>query len=190
MKIVTTMAMFGIVAAIAAVSAKAQEGCDGPVLVTGYLATTCGLCYESVPHCLGSTTVRNDYLRCGGSGYTSCSSMNDTVGHWCMPCTETPDYIKAAQILSAYTDCQCKNNSDPPPIPVECHPLQFCGTYGYITCSVGTTGGTPMTAQVLYSLGDYTGCIIAKLQKSPSPSVVELALVILKSMIIRNVHLA
>ena len=170
------MHVMGIIAGLAVVSAKAQEeGCDGPILVGGSTVNSCGPCSATEPHCPGSTTVRNDYYRCGGSGFTSCSSMNDTVGQSGMPCTLTSDYNALVILQLAYDDCLSDQYKyDPPRI---CTPPQFCQ---WNTCSAGTTGGTPIVAQVVYSLGNYTGCMIAKHQKSSSPSIVELALVILK----------
>ncbi len=167
-----TILLVGIMAGVATVSAKAQDGggCDGPVLVAGSTVNTCD-CDNTTQGCTGSTTVRNGYYHCGGSGFTYCFQSDDTIGYSNMPCTETHDTDKLWLLQEAYDDCQRdKDKYDP---PRTCPPIQYCD---WNTCSAGTTGGTAITAQVIDNLGDENGCDnIAQLQKFPSKSVVELA---------------
>jgi hypothetical protein len=171
----------GIIAGLAAVSAKAQEGgCDGPVFVAGSVVNTCGTCLETAPHCPGYTDRRDDYYTCGGSGYTYCSQSPQVVGYSGMTCTDTGDINKLVALQMAYDDCLIDAAHGNVPYS-SCHAPQYCGIYGWHTCSAGTTGGIPIIAVKLIELGDYTGCMLAKLQKSPSPSVVELALVTLRA---------
>jgi hypothetical protein len=187
MKTLKTMFALGIVAGLAAVSANAQEGCDGPVLVPGYTAGSCncvnstsgsgssggsGSCQPSS----GTVGYRNDYYTCGGSGYTSCSSESATVGYVNPGCVDTPNTSALVTLEDAYADCIRLNNGTYNP-PITCTPPQFCD---WNTCSMATSGGTPITANVVDGLGDNNGCMLAKLQKSPSKSVVELAQAILK----------
>jgi hypothetical protein len=150
---VRIMLAAGITAGVAVGSA---EGCDGPVLVAGSFVNTCGTCLDTAPHCPGYTDRRDDYCKCGGSGCTYCSESFDTVGNLGMPCTDTPNVAEGERLQGLYEDC-------------------------LIDAGKGTTGGTPIIATKLSALGDYDGCMLAKLQESPSPSVVELALVTLRT---------
>jgi hypothetical protein len=102
--------------------------------------------------------------------------MSDTIGYSGMPCTDTMDLNALVLLQEAYDDCVRHNNGYP---PQKCTPPQFCQ---WNTCSAGTTGGTPITAQVLFDIGDFTGCVIARLQEPPSPSVVELTLIIVRGL--------
>jgi len=153
----------GIIAGLAAVSAKAQEGCDGPVLVSGMTVNTCGTCSGGT--CPGSTGVRNDYYECGGSGFTYCSQMNATVGYSQMPCTSAFNSAQWVLDNEYYQDCLTDQKHNDP--SRNCPKPQLCD---YITCSPGTTGGQPIILPIVYDLGDNNGCWWVMLQKSPFSS--------------------
>lgn len=170
------MFAIGTVAALAGVSATAQEGgCNGPVSVPGSVTGSC-TCNNTEPHCTGGpVTRRDDYTRCGSTGYTYCHTMNATIGRSGIPCVGSFNSGTYDTLYSLWQDCllDCsKGNVD----CSSCHQPVFCD---WNFCTESTTGGTPIVAQVLYELGNYTGCTYAKLQDSP-PSVVELALVFLR----------
>jgi hypothetical protein len=171
---VRIMLAAGITAGVAVGSA---EGCDGPVLVAGSFVNTCGTCLDTAPHCPGYTDRRDDYCKCGGSGYTYCSESFDTVGNLGMPCTDTPNVAEGERLQGLYEDCLIDAGKGNVPYS-SCHAPVYSDWH---TCSAGTTGGTPIIATKLSALGDYDGCMLAKLQESPSPSVVELALVTLRT---------
>jgi hypothetical protein len=161
----------GITAGLAVGSAA---GCDGPVLTPGSSVNTCGPCSTNSPTCPGFTSVRNDYYHCGGSGFTYCSQSNQTVGQSHMPCSTSTDMALWTRMVLLYQDCLTDQKHNDPsrtcPYPDICVAT---------TCSAGTAGGYPIVFAAVSDLGDYDGCMLAKLQKSPSPSVVELALVVL-----------
>lgn len=165
----------GIIAGLAVASAKAQEGCAGPVFVAGSTTGSCN-CSPTAPHCTGGpVTRRDDYTRCGSTGYTYCHTMSATIGRSGIPCVASFSPGTYDTLYSLWQDCllDCsKGNVD----CSSCHAPVFCD---WNFCTESTTGGTPIVVQVLYELGDYTGCGYAKLQESP-PSVVELALVFLR----------
>jgi hypothetical protein len=157
MKILKTMFALGIVAGLAAVSAKAQ--CDGPVVVPGYTAGSCSCSnYQSDPlpstgACTASSGIigyRNTYTTCGGDGYTSCTTSNEVVGYEYTGCLDTPDYAAYSSLLISYDDCV--DNDRPHGMPWKCL-LPWCG---WNTCTMGT-GGTPLKADVEVSLGDDCG---------------------------------
>lgn len=183
MEIVKIMLAVGIIAGLAVLSAKAQEGCNGPVFVPGFTTGTCA-CANTIPigsgNCSsGTVTVRNDYTRCGGSGFTYCHEMNDTVGRASMPCVQTMNLPELTRLEMLYRDClvDCDRHNVVPYVPCSsCYEPRFCD---WNSCNTDTTGGSPITALVLYELGE-SPCGMAKLQKYPSPSVIELARVILR----------
>lgn len=154
------------------------RGCDGPVFVAGSTTGSCSCISSASPCSGGPVTVRNDYYKCGGSGFTYCNAMDDTIGRSGIPCVETADWNALWTLQALYDDClvDCDRHDVVPYVPCSsCRLPTFCD---WNFCNLSTTGGSPITAPVLYELGD-SPCGIAKLQKSPSPSVVELALVIL-----------
>lgn len=166
----------GIIAGLM-VSDEAR-GCDGPVFVAGSTTGSCSCISSASPCSGGPVTVRNEYYKCGGDGSESCSEMNDTIGRSGIPCVATFDVGILATLQSAYEDClvDCDRHSVVPYVPCSsCQQPTFCQ---WNFCNLSTTGGSPITASVLYELGD-SPCGMARLQKSPSPSVMELALVIL-----------
>jgi hypothetical protein len=169
----------GVIAVIV-ISAKAQEGCDGPVTVPGIAPgyCTCVSTANGGPggsvgsgYCqpVGSTTTQSDYSICGGSGYTYCTCLNETVGYSGLTCTDTTSIAALGGAEQGYEDCmldqQYHNNYN-------C-PFSWCV---WNTCTMPTSGGTPIVKCVVNDLGDYTGCAIAQLRKPASPSVVKLAL--------------
>ena len=146
------MFVFGIVTGLAAVSVKAQ--CDGPVLVPGYTAGSCN-CDNSSSSCKPSSETigyRNDYYKCGGCGYDSCSTTSQTVGYVNPGCVDTPNMAELATLEEAYEDCLRVNNGYGYP---PCQPPQFCD---WNACSMATSGGTPITADVETSLGNANDC--------------------------------
>ena len=154
MKILKTMFALGIVAGLAVISAKA---CDGPVLVPGYTAGNCTPVNYSETSGAGACTPssgvighRDDYTSCGGDGYTSCTTTNQQVGFENPGCVDT--YSQAADTIAtmAYIDCMRRNNGDNYPA---CH-YRFDQ---FNTCSMATSGGTPINADVEISLGDNCG---------------------------------
>ena len=167
------MFVVGIIAGLAVVSAKAQEGCNGPVFVPGSATGSCN-CSPTPPNCSGGpVTVRNDYSRCGGTGFTYCHSMNDTIGYSGMPCVGRFDLGILVTLQLAYGDCIVDHqHNDPNRV---CTPPQYCQ---WNFCEPSTSGGSPITASVLYELGS-SPCGIVKLQRFPSPSVVKLTLAFL-----------
>ena len=155
------MYVVGIIAGLAVASAKAQEGgCDGPVLKPGSSFNNCGPCSTNPPICPGFTSVRNDYYHCGGSGYTYCDQSTQTVGQSHMPCTQTTDMVLWTTMVLAYQDCLTDQRHNDPtrtcPFPDICVAT---------TCSAGTTGGYPIVFAAVSDLGDYTGCMLAKLER-------------------------
>ncbi len=156
MKKAKIMFALGIVAGLAAVSAKAQ--CDGPVLVPGLTAGQCN-CHNNdttsgTGSCQPSSSdigIRNPYYKCGGDGYTYCTTANQTVGWDGVGCIDTFD-INAQQIaLRYYNDCLDPNN--PPGLVCT---YEFCY---FNACSMDTTGatGTPIVLPVENGLGDDCG---------------------------------
>ena len=151
-----TIFVFGIVAGFVVVSAKA---CDGPIDVPGYIAGSCnpvnndttsgtGSCQPSS----GTIGYRNDYNTCGGDGYASCSVGSQTVGRVNPGCVATYSIADATIAMDAYIDCKRINNGGYTP-PIQC-------TYEFSqfnTCSMATSGGTPITADVENYLGEYYG---------------------------------
>lgn len=139
--------------------------CDGPVLKPGSSFDSCG---PKSPEggCPGFTSVRNDYFHCGGSGFSYCNQATATVGQSHMPCTQTVNMTGYILAYSLWQTC----SQNPPP--------QGCGSVpllrDYVTCSAGSTGGSPIQFPVVTELGD--DCVIAKLQRPPSASVAQLAL--------------
>jgi hypothetical protein len=171
-----------IVAGLAALSAEAQDlgGCDGPQLVTGYDLGTCdcvsntpggptgggtGSCQQS-----GPSSYVNDYYICGGEGFTYCYTESETVGYSYSGCVDTPNYSSLSQLIDAAVDCARLNNGWP---PISCN-FSWCA---WNSCAMPTSGGTPITEHVEYELGDANGCVLAKFQKSSSPSLPKLAMV-------------
>jgi len=151
------MFALGIVAGLAAVSAKAQ--CDGPVIVPGLTAGSCNCAsYQSQDYtpdtgaCTPSASVighRDDYTTCGGDGYTSCTTTYQTVGYTYTGCITTPDFGKYSTLLIGFDDCV---NNDLQHGGGPCR-LNWCD---WNTCTMGT-GGTPINADVETSLGDDCG---------------------------------
>jgi len=166
------MFLVGLISGMVAAGAvKAQEAaCDGPVFVPGSTVDTCD-CDEEEEKCVGSTTVRNDYYTCGGGGYYGCDSMNDTIGYSGMPCTDRMDVGILAILQMAYEDCLIDQDESPVDPPRECEPPEYCD---WNFCDAGTTGGTPITAQVLSGLGA-SGCHVADTQDSKHLLVVRMA---------------
>ncbi len=163
-----TTCVMGIILVMAATAACGME-CNGPILVPGSTVDTCGSCSTNPPGCPGSTIVRNDYYRCGGTGYYGCDSGSGTVGYNNL-CIVTPNFLALALLWSAYEDCQRDKNRNHP-WPTECvrgdSPTLWCA---WNTCSAGTSGGTPITATVLTGLGS-EGCYLANRGK-PSSEIV------------------
>lgn len=143
-----------IIMALTVASIGASEGqCDGPVLSPGSSSDTCH-CSNTPPNCSGSSTVRNDYYHCGGSGYWSCMEQSEVVGYSNRPCVETADTWALFIAQSAYDDCmrdQARNH----PVPIPCIPPRYCDWH---TCTAGTSGGQPIVRQVEWWLGFYWGC--------------------------------
>lgn len=163
-----------LVAVLGIFSALAQEGCNGPKLVPGSSVDTCGPCSESGANssaCPGVTGYRNDYTACGGILFSSCTTSNQIVGWSWMPCTISglASYNAA---IAVYNGCVtgCGGN-------LECV-ATFC-TYpkrcDYVTCSSGTTGGTPIVMPVVGTLGDFNGCVAINNARKAQP-IVQLAL--------------
>jgi hypothetical protein len=171
----------GIVAGLVVVPAKARAGCDGPVLVHGGAIVSCGGCVTTVPHCSGTTTFYDDYYVCGGSGYDSCDTApNMTIGKYAVPCIAQTDVGCVGTLWTAYNDCLIDAAHGNVPYS-SCHNPNDADQYCICTsCVTSTSGGSPLTGTAMSGLGEYTGCTLAKLQKSPSPSVSELVLVILR----------
>jgi len=154
MKIWKIVFTLGIVTGLAAVSAKAQESCDGPVLVPGYTVGSCD-CKNSTLSCTPSSSTigyRDDYYECGGIDYDWCSAYNETVGYVNPGCVDQSNIPLLATLQEAYDDClidAAHHNG-----PGTCPAPQFCD---WNTCSMGTSG-TPIITPVVEYLGDWTYC--------------------------------
>lgn len=134
MKILKIMFVLGIVAGLAATSAK---GCDGLVLHPG---STTGSCQCNGWDCGGSAVVtKNDYNSCGGDGALYCMTQSQQVGST-TPCSYSFDSIDYYLALAAYAYCEASEHGawcgDPP---------QRCN---YVTCTLGTS--TPIYGNVAY----------------------------------------
>ena len=188
MKITHLVGSIAIIAGLAVVSAKAA--CDGPKLVTGSVGSCSGCVWNATDHCPGTVTRYNDRYTCGGWGYESCSTRTDTIGYSGVPCEETgvdynndgiSDFASCQFTLwAAYNDCLIDANKGNVPYS-SCHnpndPNQYCLC---VTCVAGTSGGTAITGAVYSGTGQFTDCMMAKRQESPSP--VRLALVTLRGL--------
>ena len=176
----------GIIAGLAVASTRGQEGgCDGPVLVPGSTSGSCACTNapDSSPSnisggCIGGpVTVINDYTACGGSGYTYCDHSVTNVGS-VMQCIVSNSISGQIYALMMYDDClvDCGKRGG---VPCSSCPalVLFCN---FNTCIPDPTTGVPVSASVLTDLGDFTGCVVARLQILSSPRTIELALAILR----------
>jgi hypothetical protein len=169
----------GIIVGLGVISVEAQENCDGPVTVPGSITGSCS-CDNTQTKCVASATitVMNDYVTCGGNGYSECGATMQTVGYTNPGCDDTFDVSALASLESAYEDCVRINNGSYP--PVTCTPPAFCQ---WNTCAIKTSGGTPILRPVQNTLGDLIGCMLAKIQECPSLRVGKLVQAILTSVV-------
>jgi hypothetical protein len=170
----------GILISLLTSSANAQEGCNGPVFMAGSSTGNC-TCSPTPPNCTGGpVTYRNDYYTCGGSGYLHCGSMTDVVGRSSVACIQSYDLAAAILLQQAYDDCLIdKNRNHPPGMEIECIPPSDPRYYCTINpCVQDPNSGSPITASVLYELGDE--CNIAMWRPPGSAPVEALYAAILK----------
>jgi len=163
MKILETIFAFGIIVVVAVVSVKAaQESCDGPVVVSGFRFDCSCLNVSSgtdknppAGECIPKKDVgyRNDYTTCGGCGYDSCTKSNQIVGYIYSACITTYNLAEWVKQVDAYEDCIRLNNGQSNP-PIKCE-IFWCD---YNSCTMPTSGGTPIKADVEVSLGDANDC--------------------------------
>lgn len=143
------MFALGIVAGLASYSAKAAEGCDGPVDVpavsqdcAAYSATWDVVKWNG-GSCPGSTMYTIDYQTCGGSGWKSCGTDEFAIGTSC-PCEASVSYLKEAFYYAAYGICasQCpEEDPSQPPCPVECIYAELNPVL-WTTCAADTSNQT------------------------------------------------
>lgn len=162
-----TTLIFAIIIGVAGNLVIAQEGClGGPVFVIGSTSGACN-CSLTAPNCTGSVTIRDSYTKCGGSGFTYCYPRTQTVGRSSIPCVETVDYGAYVTAYQAWRDCLIDANRNHP-FPIQCKEPDYCDWH---FCNVSTTGGTSITAPVLYDIGEACSSGgVAKLWCKPSSS--------------------